>query len=104
MAQFPFSDLHSYKDFIGFVQLSMPDRFPARGGTAVNAQWTPELAFEGLRAGLALAAQEKGNRPAFAMSQMLVDEAEKEYRAGNMRGGFLKLEEMKKLLKKIATR
>jgi hypothetical protein len=32
MADFPFSDLHSFKDYIGFVQLCAPDRFPRREG------------------------------------------------------------------------
>jgi hypothetical protein len=48
-AAFPFSDLHSFKDYVGFVKLCAPDSFLVREGVGPSDQWTLELAFEGLR-------------------------------------------------------
>jgi hypothetical protein len=100
-AQFPFADLHSFKDYIVFVQLCLPDNFPRRGGAATNAQWTPTLAFEGLRLGLKMATKEKGTRPEFVDCNQLVMGAEADYGAGRIREGFAKLEDVIKLLKKV---
>ncbi len=101
MAHFPFSDLHSFKDYVGFVKLCAPDMFPPREGVGPDEQWTLDLAFEGLRLGLKMAVAEKGPKPVFAACQELVDAAYAHYREGRMREGFLKLEEMQKLLKKV---
>ena len=46
MAKFPFTDLHSFKDYVGFVQLCAPNRFPRRDGVSAEEQWTLDLAFE----------------------------------------------------------
>ena len=101
MARFPFSDLHSFKDYVGFVQLSLPNRFPRREGAAASAQWTPDLAFDGLRLGLDMAVQEKGERIEFAESRRLVEEAYNAYKSGDIRSGFAKLEQVQKLLRKV---
>lgn len=101
MAKFPFTDLHSFKDYVVFVQTYAPNRFRSREGVAPTDQWTLDLAFDGLRLGLRLAAQEKGDLPALATCWGLVDEAYDHYREGRVRDGFLKLEEIQKLLKKI---
>jgi hypothetical protein len=103
MAEFPFSDLHSFKDYVGFVRLCAPDQFPKRDGVSPQEQWTLQLAFEGLRVGLNLAVQEKGDLPAFAECRLLFDQACSEYQAGRMKEGYFKMGEAKKLLKKIRT-
>jgi len=101
MAKFPFTDLHSFKDYVVFVQTCAPDRFRPREGVDPNEQWTLELAFEGLRRGLLMASEEKGERPAFAECRSLVEDAFTHYREGRIREGFFKLEEVQKLLRKI---
>jgi hypothetical protein len=100
-AKFPFSDLHSFKDYAGFVQICAATKFPVRNGVGLDDQWTLELAFEGLRLGLKMAAKEKGERVEFAQGEALVEEAYAAYRDGNVRDGFFRLEELQKLLKKV---
>ena len=99
-----FHDLHGFKDFVGFVKLCAPDSFPVRQGVGSDEQWTIDLAFEGLRAGLKMAIDEKGPKPVFDRCQKLVDEAYTHYHEGRIRDGFIKLEEMQKLLKKVPSR
>jgi hypothetical protein len=103
-ASFPFSDLHSFKDYVGFVKLCAPDEFPLREGVGTADQWTLDLAFEGLRLGLRMAAEEKGERDEFTRGESLVEVAYTAYRTGRMRDGFFKLEELQKLLKKVPSR
>lgn len=100
-AAFPFSDLHSFKDYVGFVKVCAPDRFPSREGIGPKDQWTLDLAFEGLRLGLRMAVEEKGEREEFRKGTALVEEAYAAYRDGRMRDGFFKLEELQKLLRKM---
>ena len=100
-AAFPFSDLHSFKDYVVFVQTYLPDRFPPREGVGADDQWTFDFAFEGLRLGLRMAVEEIGEREVFTQGELLVEEAFAAYRDGRVRDGFFKLEELQKLLKKI---
>jgi hypothetical protein len=104
MAKFPFTDLHSFKDYVGFVQLCAPNRFPKRDGVSAEEQWTLDLAFEGLRLGLELATQEKGQLPVFAECVQLIDGAYTHYSQGDRREAYFKLEAVQKLLKKIPSR
>jgi hypothetical protein len=60
-ARFPFTDLHSFKDYVGFVKLCCPDLFPVREGADPEDQWSLDLAFRGLRLGIDLARKEKGD-------------------------------------------
>jgi len=102
MARFPFTDLHSFKDFVGFVQISATvGDFPERDGLPPDEQWTLDLAFEGLRLGLKMAEEEKGPKPVFVQCKQLVEEAYAHYRQGQMPEGYKKLDEMQKLLRKI---
>jgi hypothetical protein len=98
---FGFSDLHSFKDYVGWVKICAPERFPAEEWAGPDDQMTLDLAFEGLRLGLTMAAEEKGERAEFTRGRALVEEAYAAYRDGNMRDGFFKLEELQKLLKKV---
>jgi hypothetical protein len=77
--------------------------FPIRDGVGPEDQWSMKLAFKGLRVGLDMAVQEKGDRRAFSTCRKLVDEAYDLYLAGDKRGGFLKLDEVKKSLRKISS-
>jgi hypothetical protein len=101
MAKFPFTDLHSFKDYVIYVQTYLPDRFRPREGAGPEDQWSLELAFRGLREGLNLAVREKGPKPVFEECEKLVSAAYDEYRAGHVREGFFKLEEVNKLLRKV---
>jgi hypothetical protein len=100
-AVFPFTDLHSFKDYVGFVKICASSRFPTREGVAPADQWTLDLAFDGLRLGLRMAAEEKGKHDEFAQGESLVESAYVAYRAGRVRDGFFMLEEFQKLLKKV---
>lgn len=103
-AKFPFSDLHSFKDYVVFVQTYLPDRFRPREGAGPADQWTLDLAFEGLRLGLEMATKEKGERDEFVKGRALVEDAYTAYRDGRMRDGFFKLEELQKVLRKVPSR
>lgn len=100
-AHFGFTDLHSLKDYVVFLQTCASTKFPIREGVGPADQWTLDLAFEGLRLGLRMAAEEKGEREEFAQGGSLVEEAYAAYRDGQVREGFFKLEELQKLLKKV---
>ena len=101
MAKFGFTDLHSFKDYVGFVKLCSPNRFPHREGVPADEQWSLNLAFDGLRLGLDMAAREKGKRIEFVDSRLLVEEAYEAYNAGDVRSGFAKLDQVQKLLRKV---
>lgn len=101
--RFPFNDLHSFKDYVGFVALCAPDLFPVREGVSAEDQWTLELAFKGLRAGLDLSIREKGNRPQFERARQLFDAALASYCTSDVHGGYRSLDEAKKLLGEIRT-
>ncbi len=93
MTRFPFTDLHSFKDFVVFVKLCAPDEF--------DEPWTISLAFEGLRLGIEMAVKEKGDLPVFAECRKLIDEAFAAYSADDLREGFFKLDKVRKLLRKV---
>lgn len=95
---FAFKDLHGFKDFIGSVILCAPDMFPVRDWRGPDEQMNLDRAFIGLRYGLKLTAQEKGESPLLAKCRELVEEAYGLYRARQDHAGQLKLEEMDKLL------
>ena len=101
---FGFSDLHSFKDYVGFVKLCAPDRFPVEDWAGPDDQMTLDLAFEGLRLGLAMASEEKGQRVEFTQGKALVEEAYSAYKEGRVRDGFFKLAQLQKLLKKVPSR
>ena len=103
MTRFPFNDLHSFKDYVVFVRMCAPNRFPAREGVPPQDQWTLDLAFRGLREGLSQAIEEKGQRNEFDEFSMLVDQAYDHYLAGRRKEGFLTLDQAHKILKKVRT-
>jgi len=98
---FGFHDLHSFKDFVGFVRLCAPDEFPVHDWLKPEEQWTLDMAFDGLRHGLAITAQEKGELPMLETCRALVEKAYAHYKQGQVREGFFTLKEMESLLKKL---
>lgn len=103
MARFPFSDLHSFKDYVVFVQMCAPNQFPLREGVPTEEQWSLDLAFRGLRDGISLAVKEKGQRAEFDECSKLVAEAYTHYESGARKEGWLALEQVNKILKSIRT-
>lgn len=101
--RFPFNDLHGFKDYVAFVQTYLPDRFHPRAHYGPDEQWTMEHAILGLRVGLRMAIDEKGDNPVFAECLGLVDQAEAEYRNGQTREGFGTLERVQNLLDQVKT-
>jgi hypothetical protein len=103
-SEFPFSDLHSFKDFIVFVRMCAPDEFPAREGVPPSEQWSLELAFEGLNAGLDMAREQKASPRVIADCQALFDLALSHYRAGDRREGFQTLDKAHRAFGKVRAR
>ena len=101
MAKFPFTDLHSFKDYVGFVRICAPDLFPRREGLSEAEQWSLDLAFEGLRHGLTLLDREKGGHHIAVECRTLIEAAYAEYCDGQLKPAFLKLADVQKLLRKI---
>jgi hypothetical protein len=104
MAEFPFSDLHSFRDYVAFVRLCSPDEYPIRAGVASDEQWTLDSAVDGLRYGLTLSSKETGEVPVLETCQRIVEEAFQHYRDGQVREGFRKLQEVEKLLKRLKSK
>jgi hypothetical protein len=104
VAQFPFSDLQSFKDYIVFVQTYLPDRFRPREGVGPADQWTLSLAFEGLRRGIAVADAEGVSADVLRQCRGELDAALESYVAGNSRDGFFALERLSTILKRIPPR
>ncbi len=95
MAVFPFTDLHSFKDYVAFVRMCAPNNFPEREGVSAEHQWSLDLAFKGLTEGLSYL-----QRDAVEICQKLLEESYHFYKVGDRKSGFLKLEEVRKLLAK----
>ena len=98
MARFPFNDLHSFKDYIGFVKLCSPDLFPDREGVGEDEKWSLPLAFQGLRDGLAYLSRAS---PLIDECNDLVDRAYGAYQSGDSRNGYALLDEMHSKMKRI---
>ncbi|MFT3961628.1 hypothetical protein [Propionivibrio sp.] len=98
MAKFPFSDLHSFKDYVGFVGMCAPDQFPAREGVDPEYQWSLDLAFKGLYEGLSYINRKK---VVYEACTVLFNEAYELYKNGDSQGGYFKVNEVQKLIKKI---
>jgi hypothetical protein len=96
---FPFSDLHSFKDYVGFVRMCTPDLFSTREGP--GEQWTLDLAFAGLNFGFDLVEKEKGEHPVLKSCREITKEAYDRYRSGGVREGCAKMRELEKLIKAI---
>lgn len=103
MNDFPFDDLHGFKDYVGFVAMCAPSDFPNREGRPFDSQWSLSLAFEGLRLGIDLAKREKGNKPVFDECLQLIEQAYMQYQNGDDVAGFKTLDSVRKKIGKIRT-
>jgi hypothetical protein len=100
-AYFGFTDLHGFKDFVVEVITGAPNDFMEMDWLKPDEQMNLDRAFVGLRYGLKLTAEEKGESPLVGKCRVLVEEAYELYRAGQDHAGQLKLEEMETLLKTL---
>lgn len=100
-APFPFSDFRGFKRYVDFVKNCAPADYPPREGVGPEEQWTLDLAFEGLRSGLALTAQRLGEQPPLAEARALVDDAHAAYRRGRNNDGYSKLAALRQVLKTV---
>ena len=99
--QWHFSDLHAFKDFVGFVKLCAPDQFPPRDGVPEAEQWTLALAHEGLEHGLKIAASEGVNESVLSECRALFDKAFEYYRAANLHDAFKSMEAAQRILRRV---
>ena len=99
MSDFPFTDLHSFKDYVSVIRMCAPDEFPVREGS--GEQWTLGLAFKGLEYGLNLIAIEKGEMPVLEICRGIAKEAYAHYIAGHVPEGCSKMREIERLIKKL---
>lgn len=100
-AQFPFHDLNSFKDYVGFVKLCAPDQFPKREGVSNADQWTLDLAYEGLQLGLRIAADEGVKDSVISECRALFDKAFTSYRADDLHDGFRAMEAAQRVLRRV---
>lgn len=98
MAKFPFNDLHSFKDYVGFVRMCAPEDFPEREGCDEGDQWSLHLAFRGLRDGLYYIST---NQPLFDECSSLIEKSYQSYLSGDSNAGFTFLDEMYRKIKRI---
>jgi hypothetical protein len=99
--EFGFHDLHSFKDYVGFVKLCAPDEFPVEDWASPADQWTLDLAYEGLLRGLEVAESEGISHKVLAECRSLFDAAFGHYRAGNRRDGFRSMEAAQRILRHV---
>lgn len=103
-AYFGFTDLHGYKDFVGYVILCAPDLFPEQDWRDPGEQMNLERAFAGLRYGLTLVSKEAGESPLLERCRQLVEQARADYGAGRDMAGQVKLEEVDRLLRELPSK
>jgi hypothetical protein len=88
-------------DFIAYVVLYAPDKFPKRDFLKVEEQLNLERAFDELRYGLDCAAKEVGESPVIGTCRAMLEQAFTHYREGRINPGAWKLQEMLRLLEKL---
>jgi hypothetical protein len=84
------SDIDSLYDFIGYVVLRAPDRFPHEDYLSAGEQMNLEKAFAELRSGLELIDPEVADAGKRKVLSSLLDQALTAYKAGDeVRGAHL---------------
>lgn len=86
--RFAFTDLHSFKDYVGFVMLCAPDGFPSQDLVPSTAPWTLEMAFDGLRIGIMYYVAPRCTAEALEGMTVDISEALQRYQSGDTKGGF----------------
>lgn len=76
-------DIDSLFDFIGYVVLYAPDRFPVEDYLAPGEQMTLAMAFDELRHGLSLVDPEVANEDKLRKLTSMLDESLAAYRSGD---------------------
>lgn len=76
-------DVSSLYDFIGYVVLRAPDRFPREDYLQDQDQMTLDKAFDELRRGLSFVEADYPDRPILPTLLPVLDEAYASYRAGD---------------------
>jgi hypothetical protein len=100
-AYFGFTDLHGFKDFVGYVLLCAPDLFPYDDWLPLDLQMNLDRAFAGLRFGLDITEREKGPLQVIQECRRLTEDARQNYAIGKNLEGRRKLQEMDKLLQRL---
>lgn len=101
---FGFHDLHSFKDYVGWLKICAPDRFRKREGVSDTEQWTLDLAYAGLQHGLTIAADEGVSESVLSECRTLFDQAFAFYRAGNVHDGFRAMEGAQRILRRVPSK
>jgi hypothetical protein len=101
---FGFRDLHGFKDYIVWVMGGAPDVFMKYDWLSPDEQMNLDRAFVGLRYGIELTLQEKGDSPLLTKGRSLVEEAHALFRAGQDHAGDRKLQELSAIINKIPSR
>jgi hypothetical protein len=99
--RFGFHDLHSFKDFVGFVKRCAPDDFPVREWRGASDQWSLDRAYEGLRTGLEMAASQGVGDTTLEECRSLFDAAFDHYRAGNRDEGSKSMGAAERILRQL---
>ncbi len=101
---FGFTDLHGFKDFMGYVILCAPDEFPNDDWLKPEDSMNLDRAFVGLRYGLDVTESELGETEVISTCRLLVEDAYAEYQAGRDLNGQQKLEQMDEMLRRLPSR
>jgi hypothetical protein len=91
-------DLDSLYDFIGYVVLSAPDRFPKEDYLADHEQMTLQRAFQELRKGIAFVEQDFPGADRQRGLSVALDEAMTSYKKGDDVRGAHRLQDFQKLI------
>lgn len=91
-------DIDSLYDFIGYVVVHAPDRFPVEDYLAPEEQMTLQKAFDELRHGLSLIDPEIADKDKSRRLSSLLEESLAAYRSGEMVKGAHLLQDLEGLI------
>ena len=91
-------DIDSLYDFIGYVVLSAPDRFPKEDYLAEHEQMTLEKAFQELRKGIVLVEHDSPGADEKRGLSVVLDEALASYKKGDEVRGAHRLQDFQNLI------
>ena len=91
-------DIDSLYDFIGYVVLSAPNRFPQEDYLGPEEQMTLERAFEELRYGVRLVEKDFPGSDAKRGLSLLIERSLESYRSGDAKAGAQTLQDFQDLV------